>query len=286
MITGFNTDVEYDGIVYHVQTEDKGLDSPLILSLIYAGGAILASKRTPYDDLIASGFDEKVLAGRLQRQHKLLCAAVRAGRIEDLKRMSQRDAAARATPKPAPVKEKRAETPPPAEPPQPSPAPSTPSQAAPPPTASEKPLRTLFRSKKSEPKKESLPVQTSAAPPTVRAVSQNVIADFARTQSAGSNALHLSLLDEKEYRGGDQVTLRVRVGRGVDGTDAIPAASVTVKVLGSTFRPLIIQTKTGKDGVATVRTELPHFKTGRAAILIQVVAGGYEAELRRIIHQG
>ena len=95
MITGFNTDVEQDGVVYHVQTEDKGLETPLILSLVYVGGAILASKRTPYDDLVAQGFDEKALAERLNRQHKLICAAIRAGRIEDLKRMgTPRDATA------------------------------------------------------------------------------------------------------------------------------------------------------------------------------------------------
>lgn len=93
MLTGFNTDVEYDGVVYHVQTEDKGLQTPFILSLVYTGGAILASKRSPYDDLIAGGFDEDVLAKRLSRQHKLICAAVHAGRIEDLKRLGERDAA-------------------------------------------------------------------------------------------------------------------------------------------------------------------------------------------------
>lgn len=92
MITGYNTDVEYDGVVYHVQTEDKGLQTPIILSLVYVGGAILASKRAPYDDLITSGFDKQILAERLQRQHKLICAAVHAGRIEDLKRMGERDA--------------------------------------------------------------------------------------------------------------------------------------------------------------------------------------------------
>ena len=93
MITGYNTDVEYGGVTYHVQTEDKGLQTPLILSLVYSGGEILASKRSPYDDLVARGFDEKVLVTRLQRQHKLICAAVHAGRIEDLKRMSERDSA-------------------------------------------------------------------------------------------------------------------------------------------------------------------------------------------------
>lgn len=93
MLTGFNTDVEYDGVVYHVQTEDKGLQTPIILSLVYTGGAILASKRAPYDDLIARGFDEDVLAQRLSRQHRLICAAVHAGRIEDLKRMRTRELA-------------------------------------------------------------------------------------------------------------------------------------------------------------------------------------------------
>src|SRR5947209_9798540 len=91
VITGFNTDIEHNGTVYHVQTEDKGLDAPIILSLVYVGGAILASKRSPYDDLISAGFDAQVLTERLQRQHKLICAAINAGRIEDLKRLQQRE---------------------------------------------------------------------------------------------------------------------------------------------------------------------------------------------------
>ena len=38
MITGFNSDVKYRGLVYHVQTEDKGKVNPLIETLIYRGG--------------------------------------------------------------------------------------------------------------------------------------------------------------------------------------------------------------------------------------------------------
>ena len=30
MITGFNTDVDYDGRIFHVQTEDKGRDNPVL----------------------------------------------------------------------------------------------------------------------------------------------------------------------------------------------------------------------------------------------------------------
>src|SRR5438045_5494231 len=93
VITGFNTDIEHDGVVYHVQTEDKGLDTPLILSLVYAGGTILASKRSPYKDLIAEGFSDELLAERLKRQHRLICAAIHSGRIDDLKKMSTRQKA-------------------------------------------------------------------------------------------------------------------------------------------------------------------------------------------------
>lgn len=111
MLTGFNTDVEYDGVVYHVQTEDKGLQTPFILSLVYTGGEILASKRSPYDDLIASGFDEDVLARRLSRQHKLICAAIHAGRIEDLKRLGEREVAEKTVQRQQAAAAKQSETP-------------------------------------------------------------------------------------------------------------------------------------------------------------------------------
>ena len=50
VITGFNTDVKYKGVVYHVQTEDKGAANPLIETLIYKGGEILGSRRLVFRD--------------------------------------------------------------------------------------------------------------------------------------------------------------------------------------------------------------------------------------------
>ena len=35
VLTGYNTDIEYSGTVYHVQTEDKGQSNPLVESLVY-----------------------------------------------------------------------------------------------------------------------------------------------------------------------------------------------------------------------------------------------------------
>ncbi|MES1243218.1 MAG: hypothetical protein ABUT39_16515 [Acidobacteriota bacterium] len=55
MITGYNTDVRHNDVVFHVQTEDKGLGNPFIESLVYVGGQVLASKRSNYADLLSEG---------------------------------------------------------------------------------------------------------------------------------------------------------------------------------------------------------------------------------------
>ena len=47
---------------------------------------------------------------------------------------------------------------------------------------------------------------------------------------------------------------------------------------------MIGSTGTGA-GVGVVRALLPRFTSGRAAIIIRVVAGDDAAEMRRIIHQ-
>ncbi|MCI0410076.1 MAG: hypothetical protein L0191_16225, partial [Acidobacteria bacterium] len=80
MITGYNTDVEQNGRIYHVQTEDKGIGNPTIESLIYLGGEILASHRSSYEDLLPSGPDPKALTARLEAQHQRMILNVRQGR--------------------------------------------------------------------------------------------------------------------------------------------------------------------------------------------------------------
>ncbi|HWS56620.1 MAG TPA: hypothetical protein VN228_20965, partial [Pyrinomonadaceae bacterium] len=76
-----------------------------------------------------------------------------------------------------------------------------------------------------------------------------------------------------------------QVGRGAYGHRAAADASVTIKVLGTSFRPLVLSTRTDREGVAVVRALLPRFTSGRAAIIIRAAAGPDVAELRRIIHQ-
>ena len=82
MITGHNTDVDYRGRTYHVQTEDKGRSNPVIESLIYQKGHILGSHRTSYADLLAAGAGEKQIVERLEAQHKRILLYVRSGRYD------------------------------------------------------------------------------------------------------------------------------------------------------------------------------------------------------------
>ena len=81
VITGFNTDVKYRGLVYHVQTEDKGKVNPLIETLIYKGGEILASRRLPYADLVSDSRTEASISRLMEEQHKAMILEVKRGRF-------------------------------------------------------------------------------------------------------------------------------------------------------------------------------------------------------------
>ena len=89
MISGFTTSVSHDGVNYQVQTEDKGRGAAAIVSLVYHGGTVLFSKKTPYEDLMGGDFDVEHLTRHLRHQHKVICAAVGAGKLEDLKRLGE-----------------------------------------------------------------------------------------------------------------------------------------------------------------------------------------------------
>jgi hypothetical protein len=373
VITGFNTDVEYQGVVYHVQTEDKGVETPLILSLVYNRGTILASKRSPYDDLISGGFDEKILAARLQKQHKTICAAVSAGRFEDLKRMAAKDSAARQKETPAA---------PPMQKPLPqsieSSAKTAPSQInlfspkadlyktenfdpnkkqaspvekseIPKPSFFEKPLnKETFAEKidraKAETNKPTFakplvpdsPPKAKTAPPrhsaNLQAASSNaeqrissipkprhelgvhvginayekeviieavevigdemilpaeavaIVADFA-APIPKNDPLKIEFLVPMPLKSGERKTVSLVVCRGKQ-ENGVSAAQIMVKILGSSFRPLIFHAKTDMKGVATVHLQLPHFRTGRAALLVRAMHSGEQVELRRAILHG
>ena len=310
MITGFNTDIKYDGVTYHVQTEDKGLATPIIMSLVYLGGTILASKRSPYKDLLGAEFDEEALAERLKRQHNLICAAIQAGRIEDLKRMSMKDPSAkkeglvvkREAKKPS---KKEAEKPVPKPPPKkeetpvlkPGDSTEVPKTIPKPDTAPEitKPLGDEKPATKAPAEKvwdiaivedvdiieeedffeEEIILPTGAV---------QIVSDFSMIEEAVSDELKVRFLKDYKFNSGEKKQVEVLVSRG-NGDDFIKDANVVLKVIGSAFRPQIFHSKTDSKGIAIVDVKLPKFRSGRAAILVRANINGEETELRRVIKQ-
>ncbi len=277
MITGFNTDVEFEGKTYHVQTEDKGLARPMIMSLIYDRGTILASKRTPYDDLVADeSVDEEVLAERLNKQHRLICAAVKNGRIDDLIRMTQGAPVAKA----ASIAEAAvAEIP--------VTLPSITSDAleldVPPipmpipdgdPAAVTKPI--------------DLDLDTYAVIEDEILLPDEaveIVSEMGGKERPENSKLTIELLGDARFRGGEHKSVTFMVARGSQ-RKVLADAQVMVKIVGSSFRPMIFHARTDANGIAKVNLQFPSFTEGRAALLVRATAEGEEVEFRRIVAHG
>lgn len=294
MISGFNTDVKFEDVVYHVQTEDKGLKSRLIVSLIYDRGTILASKRSSYEDLAGETVDENVLAERLQKQHKLICAAVKAGRINDLKAMSSADGKKSAKTQDAPVPEvqtaydgitiksqpvavvdlQKVVTYKPPDEPVPAPI-SMPDEGEVPALKAEIVNDGLIF--------EAVSVIEDVAVFPAEAVA--VVSELSGKERPAHDKLSLELLGETKFKGGDRRTVNIMVCRGSE-RKVVNDAQIMIKVLGSSFRPMIFHAKTDNNGLAKVHLQLPHFQAGRAAVLVRAIGGGEEIELRRIVTPG
>lgn len=82
MVLGFNHNVRYKGEVFHVQTEDSGVNNPHIITLLYLGGTILASKKTSYADIIKMENLEQVVEELMKDQHKEMLRRLKAGEFD------------------------------------------------------------------------------------------------------------------------------------------------------------------------------------------------------------
>ncbi len=82
MITGHNSDIFHNGVIYHVQTEDKGTSNPVIETLVYKGGEILDAKRTSYIDMLKNGYDEPGIISLIDQQHREVISEIKGGKYE------------------------------------------------------------------------------------------------------------------------------------------------------------------------------------------------------------
>jgi hypothetical protein len=269
MITGYNTDVRHQEVVFHVQTEDKGAANPFIESLVYVGGQVLASKRANYADLLAEGRDEKEIIALMDQQHRTMIAAIRHGKFD-----AKLAALGRPKTSPMPVIEQVPVTG--------GSLPSavgvaggaTPLAAAGPAAVS----AAAPGSPNRVPTPRGMPVQP---PPGERTLDQ-VILEYL-TNEADQEQLVLVLESEADLGLGRRASLALRTSSSKSGLP-IAGAQVSVRMISTIAEPRVLAVgRTDEQGGVPLRFEIPRLDRGTAALIISAVSAIGRAELKHLL---
>ena len=79
VLTGFNSNTEYQGRVFHVQTEDGGEARPYVTTHVFLEGTVVASIRLDYpSDLKSSDLSVRVRE-LMERQHATMLDGLKRG---------------------------------------------------------------------------------------------------------------------------------------------------------------------------------------------------------------
>lgn len=80
MVTGYNTDIKHNGVVFHVQTEPR--NDGVIETTVYLRGVVIHSRKTSLQEFLDSPeFTEENLRRLIEDQHRQVIARIRAGEI-------------------------------------------------------------------------------------------------------------------------------------------------------------------------------------------------------------
>jgi hypothetical protein len=316
VITGFNTDVKHETKVFHVQTEDRGLANPVVESLVYVGGEILMSKKSPYRNLISGDHvDEKALREMMDLQHRRMIEAVRRGRLDKGKigeapsdwgddtlphpdKMSAAALAAvsailSAPPEPLPGDRKPARVTTSAARPAfvPASPPPAPAAVAPPASTAPPSVRLAAAAPPARPPAPPSPgrAPAPAAPgkprsgAVLRSLDQ-VIVDYLASEAA-SEHLEITLTADGDLISGETVALTVKASTSLT-EKPLAGAHVSIRVV-STLRPpqILFRGVTGADGVVKSACVLPDIGTGNAALIIAASSGLGNNEIKQLIRK-
>ena len=278
MITGFNTDIKHGNRVFHVQTEDRGAGNPIVESLVYVGGQILLSKRSPYADLIVDGkVDEPAVRQLMDLQHRRIIEAIRRGRF---------DGAVAATSETGPVRADSGL----------SPAAAAaaaailaggPSSGAIPTAPVARPPASATLARPAATSAASRPpisgIISSTAPSPERSLDQVIIEYLAA--EAASERLELNLVKGGELVSGEPVALTVRASTSL--TDRpVAGAQITLRIVSSIAPTQVLyRGASDADGLVKVTAVLPDIGTGNAALIISATSALGTQEIKQLIRR-
>jgi hypothetical protein len=82
MSSGFNTDVRVGDHVFHVQTEDRGPNHPVIDTMVYQNGRVFHRRTSDYREFKDSPeFSDDQLRHRVEEQHRVVVEDLRGGTL-------------------------------------------------------------------------------------------------------------------------------------------------------------------------------------------------------------
>jgi hypothetical protein len=82
---GFNNNVKFNGLVFHIQTEDSGLDRPHIITHLFAdGGRIIKSHKRIYASEVKRDDIAKYVRALMKGQHMEMAIMLREGRFDEV----------------------------------------------------------------------------------------------------------------------------------------------------------------------------------------------------------
>src|ERR1700722_4557655 len=82
---GFNNNVKYKDQVFHIQTEDSGLDRPHVITHLFAdGGRIIKSHKRSYADLVSREDVAQRVRALMKGQQLEMAVALRGGRFDEI----------------------------------------------------------------------------------------------------------------------------------------------------------------------------------------------------------
>lgn len=77
-LVGYNTNVRHKGKLYHIQTEDSGVNHPHVITHLFAdGGRIIASRKTGYAEHLGAKDLQGLVKKLMQEQHKAIFIELR-----------------------------------------------------------------------------------------------------------------------------------------------------------------------------------------------------------------
>jgi hypothetical protein len=79
---GFNTEVEREGFVFHVQTQDKGPGANYVESFIYLSGKLVSSRKAFYTPYLGHPQLQGEIRRIMEEQHQKILREIGEGRFD------------------------------------------------------------------------------------------------------------------------------------------------------------------------------------------------------------